>query len=118
MQLCLGTGKEKRNHLRRECRKCKAHYQKVSRGTLHGVKVSQDYHRRTKDTPMAWAKSMVYTEVRAGRLPRVSTCRCVDCGSRAQVYDHRDYFKPLEVQPTCRVCNKRRGPGANNGIRG
>jgi hypothetical protein len=35
---------------------------------------------------------------------------CVDCGAKAYCYDHRDYRKPLEVEPVCRSCNKRRGP--------
>lgn len=25
-------------------------------------------------------------------------------------YDHRDYTKPLSVEPVCRSCNKLRGP--------
>ena len=37
------------------------------------------------------------------------TVRCIDCGKRASMYDHRDYTKPLEVEPVCRGCNKNRG---------
>jgi hypothetical protein len=36
--------------------------------------------------------------------------QCVDCGAQARDYDHRDYNKPLEVDPVCRRCNLRRGP--------
>jgi hypothetical protein len=36
--------------------------------------------------------------------------QCVDCGAQARDYDHRDYNKPLEVNPVCRRCNLRRGP--------
>ena len=36
--------------------------------------------------------------------------KCVDCGSQATDFDHRDYNKPLEVEPVCRGCNIRRGP--------
>lgn len=36
---------------------------------------------------------------------------CVDCGIGAQCYDHRDYTKPLEVEPVCIRCNRLRGPG-------
>lgn len=57
-------------------------------------------------------------------LPRVSTLYrsgyeaiepqpCVDCGELAAVYDHRDYYKPLEVVPVCQVCNSRRGRAVN-----
>lgn len=36
---------------------------------------------------------------------------CVDCKrAPAKVYDHRDYSKPLEVEPVCHWCNSRRGP--------
>lgn len=36
---------------------------------------------------------------------------CVDCGERADRYDHRDYSKRLDVEPVCRRCNRNRGPG-------
>lgn len=36
---------------------------------------------------------------------------CVDCGEPANEYDHRDYMKPLAVEPVCRACNQARGPG-------
>lgn len=35
--------------------------------------------------------------------------RCVDCGNGATEYEHRDYNKPLAVEPVCRTCNHRRG---------
>lgn len=38
---------------------------------------------------------------------------CVDCGRPAKVYDHRDYSRPLDVEPVCKGCNKKRGPGLN-----
>lgn len=36
--------------------------------------------------------------------------RCVDCGAIATEYDHRDYSRPLDVDPVCSSCNKLRGP--------
>lgn len=56
------------------------------------------------------AHKAVNKAVRAGILPKVSTQVCVDCGKPACDYDHRDYGKPLEVDPVCRSCNRRRGP--------
>lgn len=53
--------------------------------------------------------------VRAGLIPRADTLTCVDCGKPAQCWDHRDYTKPLEVEPTCRACNKARGPAEFRG---
>ena len=53
----------------------------------------------------------VFKAVRKGLLPRITeTTRCVDCGGRAKEYEHRDYGKPLDVQPVCRSCNHKRGP--------
>lgn len=43
-------------------------------------------------------------------LPSPREFACVDCGTRATEYDHRDYSKPLMVEPVCRGCNARRGP--------
>lgn len=38
--------------------------------------------------------------------------KCVDCGKMAQCYDHRNYRKPLMVEPVCNSCNSRRGPAS------
>lgn len=49
--------------------------------------------------------------VRVGFLPMPELYACVDCGAPAICYEHRDYNKPLDVEPVCRACNGRRGPG-------
>ena len=54
------------------------------------------------------AHDMVRSAVRRGDLPRVSTCDCVDCGVQAADYHHEDYSKPLEVEPLCKKCHKKR----------
>lgn len=47
---------------------------------------------------------------RWGTAPR-REIPCSDCGSEiATVYDHRDYFEPLIVEPVCGSCNVKRGP--------
>lgn len=61
------------------------------------------------------ARSRVKHAVATGRLPRPSTQICVDCGAPATEYDHRDYNKPLDVEPTCHACNVQRGPGIPKG---
>lgn len=53
----------------------------------------------------------VVKAIRSGALPKASDCACVDCGIPAREYDHRDYAKPLQVDPVCRGCNLRRGIG-------
>lgn len=62
------------------------------------------------------AVALVSGEVRNGRLPRLYTTPtpCVDCGRRALVYEHRDYARPLDVDPVCDPCNRRRGPACGS----
>ena len=66
---------------------------------------------------MHWTREVrleAYKEVakaiRDGRLrPISSNTRCVDCGGPAYCYEHRNYFRPLDVEPVCRTCNNVRG---------
>ena len=55
------------------------------------------------------AHQRVLLAVKRGLLPPVTSYRCIDCGLPAKHYDHRDYSKPLEVDPVCIKCNFRRG---------
>lgn len=58
------------------------------------------------------AHRYVEAAVRHGDLPKLDgSIACVDCGLSAEEYDHRDYKKPMEVDPVCRECNAKRGPG-------
>ena len=58
----------------------------------------------------AYAASAANKAIKAGALPAPASCLCVDCGKQASLYEHRDYNKPLDVAPTCKSCNSRRGP--------
>ena len=62
---------------------------------------SADYHKSHR---------LVQIAIRDGYLPKPSTLICLDCGASAQVYDHRDYNRPLDVEPVCHACNIKRGP--------
>ncbi len=66
-----------------------------------------------RDADRFWrgkAHSMVASAIKRGVLPKLDgSIACVDCGRRAHEYDHRDYGRPLEVEPVCRCCNKARG---------
>lgn len=56
------------------------------------------------------AMSIVRHAKNTGLLPVLDgSIRCSDCANRAVCYDHRDYGKPLDVAPVCRLCNIRRG---------
>lgn len=52
----------------------------------------------------------VAAALQAGTLMKAQGQPCADCGRPAEVFDHRDYTKPLEVEPVCRSCNVMRGP--------
>ena len=55
------------------------------------------------------AVSAVGMAVKKGLLPVVHSLECVDCSNPATAYDHRDYNKPLQVEPVCDSCNVIRG---------
>jgi len=60
--------------------------------------------------PAYLAHKAVAKARRAGLLDDPREHSCTDCGEAAIGYDHRDYSKPLEVEPVCRRCNSARGP--------
>lgn len=62
------------------------------------------YHRRKE-----LAYRMMQKEVKSGKIVRAAGLVCVDCGGTATCYDHRDYRKPLQVEPVCFGCNRSRG---------
>jgi hypothetical protein len=55
------------------------------------------------------AHQQVKKAVASGILATVRELKCLDCGNQAEIYDHKDYNKPLEVEPVCRSCNNKRG---------
>lgn len=71
---------------------------KVSKGLMPGR------------TPQEEAHYQVARAKRAGLLPSPRAFGCMDCEAPAIEYDHRDYSKPLQVDPVCRRCNLNRGP--------
>lgn len=62
----------------------------------------------------ARAGAAVTQAKKRGEIPylRDGKTKCSDCDAPAVVYDHRDYDKPLEVEPVCNRCNQRRGRAA------
>ena len=55
------------------------------------------------------ARTAVQRAIKEGLFSKASDHACVDCGKPAACYDHRDYARPLDVQPVCRSCNAYRG---------
>lgn len=63
------------------------------------------------------AISKVWDEIREGRMQPPTDFDCVDCGAPASCFDHRDYTKPLQVEPVCAPCNRERGPALDSQMR-
>ncbi len=99
--------------VKRQCSVCKRNYARKYRADGRYKEQEKEYAQKIRLWRMNTAKSKVMIEVRAKRIKRPDSFRCVDCAKRAEVYDHRDYAKPLVVAPVCRSCNKKRGPGLN-----
>lgn len=55
------------------------------------------------------AGQYVRSAIKKGLLRPAKGRPCSDCGALADVYDHRDYNYPLEIEAVCFKCNKRRG---------
>lgn len=60
-------------------------------------------------TLKARAALKLSSAILCGAMRQARNYYCVDCGKRAECYDHRDYAKPFEVAPVCKSCNSRRG---------
>lgn len=90
----------------------KAYYERRKSDPEFRQKVNHSTTATKRRYPLARAaQHKIHSLVRRGKLPKASELSCVDCGKGATDYDHRDYTKPLEVEPTCRSCNRKRGPG-------
>lgn len=74
---------------------------KVSKGLMPGRTLQDEAHYQ------------VARSIRLGSLQRPHNLPCTDCGGASLHYDHRDYRKPLDVEPVCRKCNYKRGPALN-----
>lgn len=85
-------------------------------------KLRINYHREYRQTekgkaaearrPYNPAKKKVNNKinqlVRMGRMPRVSTLRCIECNEQAQEYHHHNGYgeaHQLDVVPLCRHCH-------------
>ena len=60
-----------------------------------------------------WANMVLNICVNNGLLQHWRGQPCADCAAPAYGYEHRDYFKPLDVVPICLRCNNLRGMSIN-----
>lgn len=114
---CVDCGVPNQFHpVTQRCRPCgdkrtkelaKARLERIKAGTHRPRVLLRDELRDHNNI----AHKLVAAAIRYGFLLPASAHNCVDCGDPATGYDHRDYNKPLEVQPVCTRCNNHRGPG-------
>ena len=134
--VCIDCSAEFRGrHNRRRCDSCKAARQPQGRRHKNCVVCAVDiqhmhyccklceqcrkerrkyYSRRIQFVQNDNQRSRMLTKyaVKIGFLPDPRDFQCVDCRRRqAECYDHRDYSKPLDVDPVCLSCNSSRGKG-------
>lgn len=99
---------------KRECRYCDRKLM------VHNASGMCPYHRNkwARTAPIAKSAAshkITRLAVLSGILPTIDEWTvCADCGGKASECDHRDYMKPLDVDPVCRSCNKLRGAALNN----
>lgn len=91
----------------RQCRLCGTAVGQWSRLCTTCSIANRDDAQRAAHTEVARAR-------RRGLLADPRTLQCADCGGAATEYEHREYAKPLEVEPVCRGCNLRRGPAIDS----
>lgn len=59
-----------------------------------------------------YAIAQVAGALRRGELQPPVGMTCVECGSVASVYDHRNYHLHLDVRPVCDTCNQSLPPAS------
>jgi hypothetical protein len=104
----LCDGGRLRNYRRTKAGK-KIHREKNSR--WYQSRGKRLRRQKRKDAPEKdRARGTVYRAVRDGRLPKVKTLNCEDCGGSANHYHHESYKKEhwLDVIPLCSVCHSAR----------
>jgi hypothetical protein len=85
------------------CPSCKREFAKIANQTrCRPCSELVDYWRQ-------WAYRKITKAIKNSRLYPPKMLNCTDCGRPATGYDHRDYERPLAVEPICTQCNLKRG---------
>lgn len=101
-----------------DCPDCQATRRRLqSEAALRAVETrrrNQSGYFRPFNAERYWqqrAHAAVQSAIKRGLLPGLKSGEyaCTDCDDVAHEYDHRDYARPLDVEPVCRSCNKQRG---------
>ena len=108
---CFSTNRNRKDGIHNQCREC-TNRRRKEWGKTH----PRPYSTRKKEyysgnQTHIKARSKVNHMVEGGKLPRVSTLLCMDCGIQAQQYDHYKGYEPenwLDIQPVCSKCSDKR----------
>ena len=94
--------------------KCSEYFKRPEVKLKHKIwrENNPEYFREYNLIGGGMARKRVLRAVRKGILPNLKEVeiKCIHCEKRAEVYDHRDYNNPLEVNPVCRSCNRKLEP--------
>ena len=103
----------KKANKQRKCLVCEVDISNSHGNTIYCFSCAGRQWSDKPKTPKYASHKIVWYAVMGGILPKPETLNCVDCGRKAEHWEHRDYLKPLDVDPVCTRCNIKRGPGEN-----
>ena len=83
------------------CAKCRSPYWDIAKDKLQYMKMR------------GWAASVVQNAKYRGYVGRPEDQKCVDCGKQAKHWEHRNYARPLIIEPVCQSCNLKRKHSIN-----
>lgn len=86
----------------RTCAKCRSPY-------WNKAKTDGEYYNM-----QTFALRIVSISRKEGLLADPKTLKCMDCGKNAKYWEHRNYARPLLVDPICQKCNIKRGKSINS----
>ena len=80
-------------------------HRQTEKGRQTSKRTSLMYYKRHPERRQA--KQKVSDSVRAGKMPRVSTLTCDECGKFAEHYHHESYEREhwMDVMPLCNSCH-------------
>lgn len=91
-----------------KCAKCKKPF---SRSGADVCLDCAELRRKERNEIQYPSRIAVTKAIKSGLLSHPKKLLCADCGKPAYCYDHRDYTKPLSVDPVCKRCDCLRGAG-------
>lgn len=107
---CGGTDRYPPNdkgHIGR-CKKCWRERARRNQKRGYGSTTERTAKYQARNPEKYRAHYLVRSAIKSGKLAKISSCTCADCGVKAQSYHHEDYSKSLDVVPLCQVCHMKR----------